>query len=82
MPDVDVGLGEGGEHGGADALAGGHLLTDGRQDAAVLDGLYLADAARPDGVREPAPRGRSDINMGNRGQANKIMRMRPAHCFL
>lgn len=58
-PDVDVGFGKRGEHSRRDALAAGHLLAHGRQDAAAADLLHVADAARPDGVREPVVQCRS-----------------------
>jgi len=52
-PDVDVGLGEGAEHGGRHPLLGGHLVAHRRQDAALVNLLHLADAAGSDGLTKP-----------------------------
>ncbi len=53
-PDIDVSLGEGGEHGGSNTLPGCHLMAHSRQHAAVVDLLYFADAAGIDGFAKPA----------------------------
>ena len=62
-PDVDVGLGQGGEHGGGYSFPGTHLVAHSSQHAAVVYLLDLADAPSPNCLAKPAQKRPSQVEL-------------------
>mmetsp|Transcript_16061 Transcript_16061/g.46004 ORF Transcript_16061/g.46004 Transcript_16061/m.46004 type:complete len:364 (+) Transcript_16061:1175-2266(+) len=66
---VDVCLGQRGEEHGRHAALVGHAVPDSRKDAAVVHGLDVLDAPRPNGLGKPPPQG-----------GDGLARVRLLHC--